>query len=63
MFPQDTHSNNAIDVDPHVVSLVKLSTISPTFSGPIIAVDLDDVLSQTNEAVSDCKLPRNNPMI
>lgn len=36
--------------------LDKLSTISPpTSSGPVIAIDLDDVLSQTNKAVALCK--------
>ncbi len=37
-------------------SLAKLSTISPPgSSGPVIAVDLDDVLSQTNLVLAECK--------
>ncbi|KAJ8457468.1 hypothetical protein ONZ45_g18301 [Pleurotus djamor] len=34
-------------------SLSKLSVISPPQSGPVIAVDLDDVLSQTNHVVAE----------
>jgi hypothetical protein len=47
---------NGVQVDPEAASLAKLTTISPpTSSGPVIAIDLDDVLSQTNEAISECK--------
>lgn len=47
---------NGIPVDPEAASLAKLATISPpTSSGPVIAVDLDDVLSQTNEVISECE--------
>lgn len=47
---------NVIEADPEAASLAKLTTISPpTSSGPVIAVDLDDVLSQTNHVVSECK--------
>ncbi|KAJ8517041.1 hypothetical protein ONZ45_g5740 [Pleurotus djamor] len=34
-------------------SLSKLTVISPPQSGPVIAVDLDDVLSQTNHVVAE----------
>jgi hypothetical protein len=55
MAAQNTHSND-IETDPEAASLAKLTTISPpTSSGPVIAVDLDDVLSQTNHVVSECK--------
>jgi hypothetical protein len=38
------------------VSLSALRQIDPPGSGgPVIAVDLDDVLSLTNQAVADCK--------
>jgi len=40
---------NGIRVDSES-SFAKL--VSSTFSGPVIAIDLDDVLSQTNEAIS-----------
>lgn len=48
---------NAVDVDPEPASLAQLAgTISPpTFSGPVIAVDLDDVLSDTNQVIAECK--------
>jgi hypothetical protein len=37
-------------------ALEKLTTISPpSSSGPVIAIDLDDVLSQTNQVVADCE--------
>lgn len=37
-------------------ALERLTSISPpSSSGPVIAIDLDDVLSQTNQAVADCK--------
>lgn len=48
--------SNEKDPDPEAAALAKLATISPpTSSGPVIAVDLDDVLSQTNQSVSDCE--------
>jgi len=38
-------------------SLRRLSSTSPpSSSGPVIAVDLDDVLSQTNAEIAKCKL-------
>lgn len=33
-----------------------LVATSPPNSGPVIAVDLDDVLSQTNQIVAECKM-------
>ena len=43
-------------VDPEAASLAKLASISPpTSSGPLIAVDLDDVLSDTNQVIAECK--------
>ncbi|RXW23837.1 hypothetical protein EST38_g2000 [Candolleomyces aberdarensis] len=33
----------------------KLVTVPSTATGPLIAIDLDDVLSQTNQAVADCE--------
>jgi hypothetical protein len=38
-------------------ALERLTGASRTSSKPIIAVDLDDVLSQTNEAVAECEHP------
>jgi hypothetical protein len=32
-------------------------TTSSASAGPVIAVDLDDVLSQTNQVVAECKHP------
>ena len=49
---------NGIRVDSES-SFAKL--VSSTFSGPVIAIDLDDVLSQTNEAISQCK--NHNPPV
>lgn len=43
------------DETPEHEALERLTAISPPSSGPIIAIDLDDVLSQTNQAVADCK--------
>jgi hypothetical protein len=37
--------------------LENLTGITPDLSISTIAVDLDDVLSQTNQAVADCTLP------
>jgi hypothetical protein len=37
-------------------ALKNLTGITPVSSTSTIAVDLDDVLSKTNEAVADCKL-------
>lgn len=36
--------------------LEQLTDISPSSPVPVIAVDLDDVLSQTNHVVAECKL-------
>lgn len=36
-------------------SLNKLRALDPPGSGPVIAIDLDDVLSQTNHAIANCK--------
>lgn len=33
----------------------KLLPVPSTLVGPLIAIDLDDVLSQTNQAVADCE--------
>jgi hypothetical protein len=61
-MPAQDIQPNGIDVDPEAASLAKLSAISPpTSSGPVIAVDLDDVLSQTNEVVSECKQSSSPP--
>ncbi|KAJ3835417.1 hypothetical protein F5878DRAFT_628007 [Lentinula raphanica] len=51
--PQGSEVSNKIS-DPHLAqSLDVLASLSPpTSSGPVIAVDLDDVLSQTNAAVA-----------
>lgn len=44
------------DEDVEEATLAKLTSISPpSSSGPVIAVDLDDVLSQTNHVVAQCK--------
>ncbi len=40
-------------------ALERLTQTSPPTSGPIIAVDLDDVLSQTNQQVATCKPNRS----
>ncbi|KAF7975761.1 hypothetical protein HWV62_44405 [Athelia sp. TMB] len=48
--------------DHEATSLAKLSAISPpTSSGPVIAVDLDDVLCQTNQALSKYYYYWKNP--
>ena len=37
-------------------TLERLTTATPTsFAKPVIAIDLDDVLSQTNQAIAECK--------
>ncbi|KAG6868559.1 hypothetical protein C0993_001255 [Termitomyces sp. T159_Od127] len=36
-------------------ALEKLISLSPPPSRPVIAIDLDDVLSQTNQMVADCE--------
>lgn len=42
--------------------LEKLAITSPASSrGPVIAVDLDDVLSQTNDAVAQCEFGVHSP--
>lgn len=53
-----------IDVDPEATSLAKLATISPpASSGPVIAIDLDDVLCETNVTIAECEQSRNLPTI
>ena len=47
-------SNGINEQDEHEVS--DKFTVPPGSSNPIIAVDLDDVLCETNKAVSKCKL-------
>jgi hypothetical protein len=55
---------NGVDVNLGAASLAKLTTISPpTSSGPVIAIDLDDVLSETNAAISECEHTRKPPTI
>ncbi|KAF5375195.1 hypothetical protein D9758_000028 [Tetrapyrgos nigripes] len=52
----DTHTPPTNDVqDPHLANSLDVlsSTSPPTSSGPVIAVDLDDVLSQTNAKVAE----------
>lgn len=36
-------------------ALEKLLGLPSTTAGPVIAIDLDDVLSQTNQVVAECK--------
>ena len=56
LFTMSTSPPNGRDSDPEAAALEKLSMISPpTSSGPVIAVDLDDVLSQTNQNISECE--------
>lgn len=46
--------NETEPIEDEGVAVGKLTGITPD---PTIAVDLDDVLSQTNQAVADCKSP------
>ena len=48
-----TPTGNNIDLEEEK-SLERLAQSSPPGSGPIIAVDLDDVLSRTNQEVAEC---------
>jgi hypothetical protein len=45
------HASSVVDQQS---SLEKLAHTSPPSSGPVIALDLDDVLSLTNPAVAAC---------
>lgn len=53
--PNPFEESSVITSDSDTELLAKLSTITTPSSGPVIAVDLDDVLSQTNLTVSQCK--------
>lgn len=46
--------NETEPIEDEGVAVGKLTGITPD---PTIEVDLDDVLSQTNQAVADCKSP------
>lgn len=53
--------NLDVELDPsEKEALERLTKTSPPNSGPVIAVDLDDVLSQTNLEVAACEYPRRS---
>lgn len=49
--------NETEPIEDEGVAVGKLTGITPDPLISTIAVDLDDVLSQTNQAVADCKSP------
>lgn len=51
----ESESDIRVDTNEEAELLDKLSSITtPSSSGPVIAIDLDDVLSQTNQNVAQC---------
>lgn len=44
-------------------ALEKLLDLPSTVAGPVIAIDLDDVLSQTNQVVAECKSIKTMPLL
>lgn len=64
VFDARSESMGNLDVEPDLAekeALERLTKTSPPNSGPIIAVDLDDVLSQTNLEVAACEYSRYSP--
>ena len=51
----ESPKNDSIALPEAVEKQAPTDTSSPMRTGPVIAIDLDDVLSDTNKAVAECK--------